>query len=415
MRPLYKYAALSVGAIAFCHQAYAHGFAGDHMFISTLLIDDPNVADEASLPTFQFLPNTTDQGGATYNTSFEFDKRITENFGFAVSDGYTWLTQPGGAKTLNGWNNLVVSLKYKPYVNAEHEFMFSVGVEQELARTGAVQVLGSTASYPLQIVPVLRSVGGTIASGNTIEIEATGLPPGEATILIDGRGVGAFTIKDTVDINQYGVNNPLAGQQILTLTVPPAIGSGIITVLTNGGSATLQTGITLAQQPAFVPSGDVGDTIGTASALPLPVNSAIVVPGTIGDGANGGLDVDMYAVTAAAGEQITITGTANFYSHIRVFNAAGADILAANAGYVSTNTPTSFSVVAPAAGTYYVAVSSYYNNSYNPTVAGSGASGYYTGTYTLTISTLAAGATSLTGIPAAASSGCAKAKAPATM
>lgn len=34
--------------------AHAHGFAGDHMFISTLLIDDPNVADEASVPTFQF-------------------------------------------------------------------------------------------------------------------------------------------------------------------------------------------------------------------------------------------------------------------------------------------------------------------------------------------------------------------------
>jgi len=32
----------------------AHGFAGDHMFISTLLIDDPDVADEASLPTFSY-------------------------------------------------------------------------------------------------------------------------------------------------------------------------------------------------------------------------------------------------------------------------------------------------------------------------------------------------------------------------
>ena len=35
---------------------FAHGFAGPHMFISTLLIDDPNVADEASLPTFSYLP-----------------------------------------------------------------------------------------------------------------------------------------------------------------------------------------------------------------------------------------------------------------------------------------------------------------------------------------------------------------------
>ena len=28
--------------------ALAHGFAGPHMFVSTLIIDDPNVADEAS-------------------------------------------------------------------------------------------------------------------------------------------------------------------------------------------------------------------------------------------------------------------------------------------------------------------------------------------------------------------------------
>ena len=40
----------------------AHGFAGPHMFISTLLIDDPNVADEASLPTFMCLPQPNDGG-----------------------------------------------------------------------------------------------------------------------------------------------------------------------------------------------------------------------------------------------------------------------------------------------------------------------------------------------------------------
>ena len=35
-------------------------------------------------------------------------------------------------------------------------------VVPELARTGAVQVMGSAASYQLQIVPVLRSVGGAV-------------------------------------------------------------------------------------------------------------------------------------------------------------------------------------------------------------------------------------------------------------
>jgi hypothetical protein len=131
-------AALAAGTMALTQHAYAHGFAGDHMFLSTLLIDDPNVADEASLPTFSYLPQPTDGGAAPglYSFEYEFDKRITENFGFSLSQGYNWLTQPG-AKTANGWDNLVVGLKYKPYVNAEHEFMLSVGVEREFARTGA--------------------------------------------------------------------------------------------------------------------------------------------------------------------------------------------------------------------------------------------------------------------------------------
>jgi hypothetical protein len=138
MRSRTLLAAIAVGTMASTTHAYAHGFAGDHMFISTLLIDDPNVSDEASLPTFQFLPSQADGGGTSnsYNLGFEFDKRITENFGFGINDGYSWLTQPG-AKTANGWNNIEVTLKYKPYVSAEHEFMVSVGVQREFARSGA--------------------------------------------------------------------------------------------------------------------------------------------------------------------------------------------------------------------------------------------------------------------------------------
>src|SRR6185437_793721 len=68
--------------------------------------------------------------------NFEFDKRITENFGFSLSDGYQWLRTPG-AKTANGWQNLEGGLKYKVYVNPEHEFMLSLGVSRTFARTGA--------------------------------------------------------------------------------------------------------------------------------------------------------------------------------------------------------------------------------------------------------------------------------------
>ncbi len=138
MRPDHLVAGLALGAIALSHHAAAHGFAGDHMFVSTLLIDDPNVADEASLPTFSDLSQSADGGPAprAYGLNFEFDKRITDNFGFAVGSGYNWLTQPG-TKTANGWSNLEITLKYKPYVSAAHEFMVSVGVQRELARTGA--------------------------------------------------------------------------------------------------------------------------------------------------------------------------------------------------------------------------------------------------------------------------------------
>ena len=120
---------------------FAHGFAGPHMFISTLLIDDPNVADEASVPTFMWLPQPSDTNPAPelYNLDFEFDKRITENFGGSVAAGYQWLRTPG-AKTANGWENVEATLKYKFYVNPEHEFMASVGVSRERSRQPATPV-----------------------------------------------------------------------------------------------------------------------------------------------------------------------------------------------------------------------------------------------------------------------------------
>jgi hypothetical protein len=132
--------AAACGAAVFgvAQDARAHGVAGDHLFVSTLLIDDSNVSDEMSLPTFSFQPQPSDTNPAPglYAVGFEFDKRITENFGFSINSGYNWLTQPGN-KTANGWSNIVVTLKDKVYVNDKHEFMLSVGVQREFGRSGA--------------------------------------------------------------------------------------------------------------------------------------------------------------------------------------------------------------------------------------------------------------------------------------
>ena len=55
-------AALAGASLLPIQPVFAHGFAGPHMFVSTLIIDDPNVADEASLPTFSYLPQPSDGG-----------------------------------------------------------------------------------------------------------------------------------------------------------------------------------------------------------------------------------------------------------------------------------------------------------------------------------------------------------------
>jgi hypothetical protein len=142
-------AALAGVSLVPIQPVFAHGFAGPHMFISTLLIDDPNVADEASVPTFMWLPQPSDTNPAPelYNLNFEFDKRITENLGFAINDGYDWLSTPG-AKTANGWQNVATTLKYKPFVSAEHEFMVSVGVVEQFGRTGANGTNGALLGNP---------------------------------------------------------------------------------------------------------------------------------------------------------------------------------------------------------------------------------------------------------------------------
>jgi hypothetical protein len=122
----------------FSIQAEAHGVAGARVFINTLTIDDPAVADEAALPTFSWQPNAN--GGARQNeyvVNVELDKRITEHFGLALNYGATALTTQG-AKTHSGAQNLEITAKYQAYTNDEHEFIVSLGVIQEVGGTGNV-------------------------------------------------------------------------------------------------------------------------------------------------------------------------------------------------------------------------------------------------------------------------------------
>jgi hypothetical protein len=132
-------AALAAGSLLLPHYAHAHAVAGSRVFVNTLILDDPAVADEAALPTLSW--QRSPGGGEEYNFNFEIDKRITEHFGIGLNDGYTIRTAPG-VKNATGWQNLFLTLKYQVYVNPAHEFIASIGVIREFPRTGS-PVLGN--------------------------------------------------------------------------------------------------------------------------------------------------------------------------------------------------------------------------------------------------------------------------------
>ncbi len=148
--------AFAISATALCSTlwssaSFAHAVAGARVFVPTLTLDDPGAADEASLPTIQYQRNAADGGpGPTHETdlAFEYDKRITESFALGVNYGWD-IFQTDHDKTRTGFENLYVTAKYEAYVNAEHEFITSVGLVREFGGTATTHTggdrFGSTA------------------------------------------------------------------------------------------------------------------------------------------------------------------------------------------------------------------------------------------------------------------------------
>lgn len=126
-----RYAApvAAILAVSSVHHAQAHAIAGDRVFPVTLTLDDPGVADEAT------LPQITTQSGAGPSSStryqWEWDKTITPDTALIYNHGFDVLTQ-SGSKRQTGFENPVITGKWQAYVNAEHEFIVSLGLQREL-------------------------------------------------------------------------------------------------------------------------------------------------------------------------------------------------------------------------------------------------------------------------------------------
>ncbi len=203
--------------------AHAHAVAGARTFPVTLTIDDPGVADEASIPTFSFQqqPNDPDTGrGYQYNLSAEFDKRITEHLGVGVNGSTTVRTAQFG-KTQTGFQNINATLKYQTWVNAPHEAILSLGVIREFARTGTAHTgadqFGSTtptAYFGKGLgdlpVPFLRPFAVTGTVGYTVadkKLKAIGPAPSD---------LGANGTTGVTGANAAGGVTGIAAQQFNT-------------------------------------------------------------------------------------------------------------------------------------------------------------------------------------------------------
>jgi hypothetical protein len=122
---------------ASCSTAFAHCFVGARFFPATLATDDPCVADEMSLPTVAWF-KTADMPPATeWDVSADFAKRITEDFGITIRDGWTQIHQPGGF-TMTGFRDLETTAQYQLLKNGEHELALLLGLIVDWGGTGAI-------------------------------------------------------------------------------------------------------------------------------------------------------------------------------------------------------------------------------------------------------------------------------------
>ena len=118
--------------------AHAHGLAGKRFFPSTLAIEDPFVSDELTLPNVLHIKRrgSGDEPPARETEiSGEFSKRITPTFGISLEGGLVHV-DPDEGKSLTGFENLEVGLKYQAFTSAAHETILSLGLGWEVGGTG---------------------------------------------------------------------------------------------------------------------------------------------------------------------------------------------------------------------------------------------------------------------------------------
>lgn len=132
-------ALVAAAALLWSGEASAHCFVGARFFPATVVVDDPCVADELSLPTISLFRNGDDPSANQFDISAEYSKRLTYNLGVSIGANWTQLTPPGGP-SVSGFQNLETLVKFQFLTVPEHELVMSMGFGLEWGNTGSTAV-----------------------------------------------------------------------------------------------------------------------------------------------------------------------------------------------------------------------------------------------------------------------------------
>ncbi len=140
MKPQILLASFLCAVILVCGAgpASAHGLAGKRFFPATLVIDDPFVSDELSLPLFRHIKRPAkEEEPRARETEIkgEYSKRLTPNFGVSLG-GALIHKDPDRKPARTGFENLEVGLRYQVFKSEPHEALLSLGLGWEAGGTG---------------------------------------------------------------------------------------------------------------------------------------------------------------------------------------------------------------------------------------------------------------------------------------
>ena len=271
--------------------AAAHVTAGVRPSPVTLTIDDPGVADEASLPAVTYVRGPSDGGtGPTHEVDlgFEYDKTITSNTALIFNDGYD-VQQQNGSKTHTGFENIFITGKWQAYTNADHEFVVSLGLIRELGGSGTIHTgadhYGSTAPTAYLgkglnelPVPLLRPLAITGELGYTIaDRELKAIQPVPLPVTNAATNGGIASSFNTGNANawsggitlQYSI--PYLQSQVKDYSLPEFIGQMIPLVeftWSSPASTPSSQGTTWTAAPGVIYMARWGE-IGLEALVPL--------------------------------------------------------------------------------------------------------------------------------------------------